>query len=875
MLFVALAIAVPSYYLLTESLYESTQDGLLILAKENARAISSEMDEFVEYYFPRIVEDDAIKAYFENHSDEHLREFFSKFKNNFHTLTYIDSKGLERVKVSNTGSTDELTEISDSHYFRDAISSPGKAMISHHYLGQHGRPAIRLAMARLSSSGEPLDVIVGELPLSRIRGSIDSVSMGDKGFALLVDGEGDLLSNPENKKTLKKLATGEIDYHAKIEGALSLANGFSRAEIMGVDSYVASFPVEETDWRVIVALSYDEFRSGPDRIAMMVFIVAFFAVVCATIFSIRVSNSIVSPLRKLTEAANVIAEGDYDERVEIESKDEIGILASSFNKMAKEVKRTTHELQINNAELEKVVETRTNELRSANNDLSLEVKGRKQAQHEAEMATQIKSDFLANMSHEIRTPLTAIIGFAETTLDSKQTMEQRLAAIRSILRNGNHLLHIVNEILDISKIESGKLEIEKLPINIFEILNDVKSVMSLHAEEKGLHFEIDYQFPLLLKIITDEILFKQILFNLINNAIKFTEQGSVVVQALYHQKNKMLEIVVTDSGIGLSPENISKLFLPFSQADSSTTRKYGGTGLGLHISKMLAELLGGDISVESSPGMGSKFSLTIDCGRTEVIELANEIPRVRVAPVRKREPPALQGHILLAEDNPDNQRLISFYIGKTGAEVTTADNGVMALNSALEKPFDLILMDMQMPEMSGIEATRQLRKSGYTQSIVALTANASAEDKAKCLDAGCDDFLTKPIDLEKFYQTLSENLHTAPPKQQESIAIRSTILEEEPMMTKLVIKFLATLPGFLEKIYHACQELNQANVAELLHQLKGLGGSYGYDELTALAARMEFELKKGGLDEITQSLAELELMFSQMNAGAPATDGAT
>lgn len=489
----------------------------------------------------------------------------------------------------------------------------------------------------------------------------------------------------------------------------------------------------------------------------------------------------------------------------------------------------------------------------------------------AHASNQTKSSFLANMSHEIRTPLTVIIGFAESSLDSKQTLEGRLSAIRSIARNGKHLLQLINEILDISKIESGKLKIEKLPTNIFEILNEIMSVMRPQAEDKGLSLEIDCQFPVPKIIITDPIRFRQILFNLLSNAIKFTDKGYISVQMGFDQENNKLVVSVIDTGIGLTQEQIPRLYEPFTQADSSTTRKYGGTGLGLNISKSLVEFLGGNLAVESTHGLGSKFSFSIDCGVTDKENLVNDLKEIPVTPVNQNysEAPSLQGNILLAEDNLDNQELISYYIKKTGANLTIAENGLLARNCALETPFDLILMDMQMPEMDGLEATRQLRQSGYDLPIVALTANASSEDVERCNNAGCSGFLSKPVDWEKFFKTLSEHLHAAPVKHVQNHAVSSTLLEKEPELIDLLIKFLTHLPNRLETINYAYRNQDQSVVETLLHELKGLGGNYGYKELTALCARMEFELKKDGLKGLTQSLEELKCLVDKMCAAIP------
>ncbi len=491
-------------------------------------------------------------------------------------------------------------------------------------------------------------------------------------------------------------------------------------------------------------------------------------------------------------------------------------------------------------------------------------------------SSHAKSAFLANMSHEIRTPLTAIIGFGESILNSNLSTDERMQANRAIVRNGRHLMHVINEILDISKIESGRLSIEKLPTNIFDLIKDIESVARLQAEGKGLLFNIHYNFPLPETINSDPLRLKQILLNLTNNAIKFTDRGWVEIQVNYEKNCNQFRFSVSDTGIGLSSEQIGMLFTPFTQADSSTTRKYGGTGLGLHISKLLVENLGGTMTVDSSPGLGSRFEFTIDSDTQDGDAFVDQVPmsaNVAEQPLASALAPQLEGNILLAEDSPDNQELISFFVRKTGASITIAENGLIALHQALEQEFDLILMDMQMPVMDGLSVTKQLREKGYKNPIVALTANASSEDVRNCLEAGCDGFLSKPVDWQQFYQTLGKYLKSTQ-RVAEIIPVTSALLENEPELTDVVSKFLQSLPERLEIVADAYEKQDWNTLGRTLHKLKGSGGNIGYPQLTELATKMEVEVNNGGLDELALSYKELRQLVEQMIAGAPFTDGA-
>jgi signal transduction histidine kinase/ActR/RegA family two-component response regulator len=374
-----------------------------------------------------------------------------------------------------------------------------------------------------------------------------------------------------------------------------------------------------------------------------------------------------------------------------------------------------------------------------------------------QQSNQAKSEFLANMSHEIRTPMTAILGFNDILLDNA-TEPEDIDAARTVKENGKYLINLINDILDLSKIEAGKIDVEKIQCSPYQVLSEVVSLVSVRAKAKNLSLEIEYDGPIPESIQSDPTRLRQILINLTGNAIKFTETGKIrlVVRLLDAESDESkIQFDVVDSGIGMTEEQIAKLFKPFQQADSSTTRKFGGTGLGLAISKRLAEKLGGDIVVKSIYGEGSTFGITVETGSLDSIRLLDNPTEADILTDTNKKPApskiTLDCQILLAEDGPDNQRLISFVLKKAGAKVAVAENGQIAHDLALAArdegtPFDVILMDMQMPVMDGYDATGKLREAGYAGPIIALTAHVMSTDRAKCLAAGCDDYTTKPID---------------------------------------------------------------------------------------------------------------------------------
>jgi signal transduction histidine kinase/CheY-like chemotaxis protein len=397
----------------------------------------------------------------------------------------------------------------------------------------------------------------------------------------------------------------------------------------------------------------------------------------------------------------------------------------------------------------------------------------------AEAANQAKSDFLANMSHEIRTPMTAIIGNAEILQEEDQISPIGRESIATITRSGNHLLELINDILDLSKVEAGKMEVELVPCSLPQTLKQLESLMGRRATEKRVAFRIDIDGKIPETIESDPTRLNQILVNLAGNAIKFTDEGSVSVTArLVNAEPPQIEFEVRDSGIGMTPEGLSRLFQAFSQADNSTTRRFGGTGLGLRISKQLAQLLGGDITVESMHGHGSTFRLRVAAGSIESSRYVTawalreavdaEPDRIAVDTAAGIELPAaesrelpLQGYrVLLAEDGPDNQRLITYFLRKAGAEPVVVDNGQSAVEAALlteqqSKPFDVVVMDMQMPILDGYGAADRLREFSYQRPVIAITAHAMAGDREKCIAAGCCDYLTKPINRNHLIEKIT------------------------------------------------------------------------------------------------------------------------
>lgn len=507
-----------------------------------------------------------------------------------------------------------------------------------------------------------------------------------------------------------------------------------------------------------------------------------------------------------------------------------------------------HYIHEQNRNLEKTVAKRTQQLELA----------RKQA----EAASEAKSLFLANMSHEIRTPLASVIGYGEWLQSGAITPAERDEAVNAIVRAGSHLLNVINDILDFSKIENDRLELEYIETPLFSLITDVTRLMVMQAKEKGLELRVEYDYPLPANFVTDPMRLKQVLINLCNNAIKFTATGSVLIKVSYQQRDKVLAFAIIDSGVGMPAEALTRIFESFTQADPSTTRRYGGTGLGLNIARRLSQMLGGDIEVESRPGVGSRFIATVKIDDAIDSLMASNETELQAAASSENlimDTVGLSGRVLVAEDSRDNQRLIEFYLKKIGLELVIVGTGKLAVEEALASDYDLILMDMQMPEMDGPEAASLLREVGYLRPIVALTANITKEDKDRCLAAGCNAFLSKPFDKRQLYAVLSCYLEGSEGR-------NVSDANDEVLLAEIKQNFLLNLPAMVTEATAAVAAGQWPQLQRVMHKIKGTAGSFGFVELARMAAEIEQLVKVGDVAGVADAFADFNVECQRLMA---------
>lgn len=639
--------------------------------------------------------------------------------------------------------------------------------------------------------------------------------------------------------------------------------------VMGAEDWVAlPFSIFNNNQQHFVVVLQDSISAWlKTRNAFMLELLPFFMVgiLLALLGSFFIARSITRPVGRLLEAARLVASGSYTDQIEVSEKSELGELAREFSSMQSAV-----------MEREQKIKDQAEEIRQTNT-IKYQVEIAQKEQQLAASATEAKSRFLANVSHEIRTPLNSIIGYSEILSDVNANDDDKAKAILAVHNGGQYLLNIVNDVLDLSKIEAGKIQLDKTDISLVGLLREVTAYMEGFAREKHLAFNLKLNFPLPHEFNSDPTRLKQILLNLCNNAIKFTHQGQVDLQVHWDTFRQRFIFVISDTGPGMSDEQQLRLFTAFSQGNQSTSRKYGGTGLGLYISKQLTEMLGGHIKVTSQEGQGSQFAVYmpyVEAANKQVMfnqSQADEILHKDLKP--NVHVPELTGHILCADDNEDNRQLVAYLVAKTGVQLTLVEDGLQALTATENTKFDLILMDMQMPEMDGLQATRLIKQRGFQGPIVMLTANVDSNSKKNMLAAGAIAHFAKPIDSQNFYTMLNEYLgdktivggnQPADAGNNSSNKVSNIRSEFEQLIHNYRLSFTSKLAD----IEAAKETQDWTCIKSLMHKLKGSAGSYGFGQLSDFAILVEEHIDQGNLQEAMGYIIALQDCMRQLQLTA-------
>ncbi len=728
------------YFMLIDTMRARQGDTLMMVAQLQAERIEERLNNKEKRLLAATQE---LETYRADSVPKPLQNYLNHFVSEFLWLAVVAPKGETKAVSGSTLQNNQITHFSHSPVIQKAIKQPRTIVISSLILQSDGQPSLHMAIADQTMPNATSTVLVGALSLDNILPNPRTNSIGQNGFILVIDTQGRMLSYPNPDQRFKTVPTSGSKDQDLIAQASAMQSGFGETNLFNHPFLIAFAPVQKQKWSVLAVLPHDEFMAPIHGFALWFLGLFALVITSAGLLSWVISGGVTTPLTLLTSAIISVANGRLSTRVQVTSQDEAGQLATSFNKMAEDLESTDRKLR-------QEIKTRIRAEQS-----------QRLATEEAKRANQAKSDFLATMSHEIRTPMNTILGMTELLNNNEPDANQRHEYIQALQRNGEALLILINDILDISKMEAGLIHLNPAPFDLNALQTRVISMFQLMAAENGLQLA-GYIEPTLPTIrFGDAQRLQQILINLVGNAIKFTVQGVVTlrVRAAAASSGEQLLFEIADTGIGIDQTQTDSIFEKFMQADGSSTRQFGGTGLGLALCKNLVKLMEGDIWVESQPNQGSHFYFTIPL---PVVTNGQHTTPISTSAKRHSEISLQNLQLLLVEDSQDNVLLIRAFLKKTGIHITHAQQGQEGLDLFKTQHFDLILMDMQMPIMDGYSATLAIRNWEATQKatptpIVALTAYALTGDVEKSLSVGCDAHLSKPINRDKLLDAIKRH----------------------------------------------------------------------------------------------------------------------